>query len=130
MRGLADLRRGVVLLIAFVVGMSASASTCPRSGSCPDMAVKARHSCCDGDGQGRSAPEPKKECPGDCCRSASDLPGEAEALPAPSVTADAILPPVAAIAMARVPEAVSVADSSPPGRSRVPVFLLVSSLLI
>ncbi len=130
MRGLVDLRRGIVFLIALVIGISSSAFSCPRSGSCPDMKAEARHSCCDGDGQGRPAPGPKKECPGDCCRAASDLPGETEALPVPAIAAVVILPPAAAVSAPRVPEAASAAGASPPGRSRIPVFLLVSALLI
>jgi hypothetical protein len=130
MDGLVELRRGLVLLIALAVGMSSSAFSCPRADSCPEMSVEAHHSCCDGDGQGRPAPESKKECPGDCCRAASDLPGETEALPAPALAADALLPAAAAALAPRVPEAAPVADASPPGRTPVPVFLLVSALLI
>jgi hypothetical protein len=130
MNGLVELRRGVVFLIALVVGMSSSAFSCPRADSCPEMSAHAHHSCCDGDGQGRPSPDSKKECPGDCCRPASDLPGETDALPAPALAADLLLPATASAPAPRVPEGAPVADASPPGRSPVPVFLLVSALLI
>jgi hypothetical protein len=134
MRGLLNLRRGVVFLIALAVGMVSSAAfTCPRADSCPGMAKEAkdvRHACCDGDGQGRPAPEKRNECPGDCCRPACDVPVEVDALPVPVTTADAVLPPAVAISAPWDPEPVPVSDTSPPDRLDIPIFLLGSALLI
>jgi hypothetical protein len=132
MRGLVVLRKGVVFLIAVAVGMASSgAIACPRADSCPDMAKQIRHSCCGGESQGQSAPETKNECPGDCCRPASSLPIQADFLSAEAgpVVVDALLP-VAAAVSAPETERTHVSVPDPPDRSRVPVYILASSLLI
>jgi len=134
MHGLVNLGRGVVVLIALAVGMASSAAfACPRADSCPGMAKEAkdvRHACCDGDGQGRPAPEKRNKCPGDCCRPASEAPVEVDALPVPSPSADAVLPSLVAFSVPKDPKSVPVSDTSPPDRLDIPVFLLGSALLI
>lgn len=134
MRGSLNLRGGVVFLIALAVGMASSAGfACPRADSCPGMAKEAkdvRHACCDADGQGRPAPEKRNECPGDCCRPASEAPADVDALPVPAFSADAVLPSLVVFSVPKDPKSVPVSDTSPPERLEIPVFLLGSALLI
>jgi hypothetical protein len=124
-------RRLTAAIVVGVVATASAAFACPRSSACPEMRPEVPHSCCDGDRQ--ESPSPAKgsgeNCPGDCCRPATDLPASVDLLPPPAAAVAAFLPVPVAAQVQAAGQVEVLLDTGPPGRP-VPVYLLHAALLI